>query len=283
MPRSARSIPTAPARCCSSSSTGRAPRSRRRPSVSRRSVASARRWSSPSRGTRPSARCSGRDARRPPARWDASPRPICCRMRWCHAASCRRSCARWLRSVSATTCSSPTCSTPAAATLAGLRAIVGVEHAHDGGAAVDGITPRWTAAPATTDQAAALIALAYDERLAVVPRGGGTALELGHPLTRVDLVVDMRRLDAVLEYQPEDLTVTVQAGCTAGMLAARLASHRQLLPLDPPGWAVCSLGGLAATQATGPLRHRYGAMRDLLLGVRFAQADGVLTWGGAKV
>jgi glycolate oxidase FAD binding subunit len=170
-----------------------------------------------------------------------------------------------------------------AATLAGLRAIVGVEHAHDGGAAVDGITPRWTAAPATTDQAATLIALAYDERLVVVPRGGGTALELGHPLTRVDLVVDMRRLDAVLEYQPEDLTVTVQAGCTAGMLAARLASHRQLLPLDPPGWAVRSLGGLAATQATGPLRHRYGAMRDLLLGVRFAQADGVLTWGGAKV
>src|SRR5207247_5008640 len=85
------------------------------------------------------------------------------------------------------------------------------------------------------------------------------------------------------QYEPEDLTVTVQAGCTAGALAARLAAHRQLLPLDPPGWAGRSLGGLAATQATGPLRQRYGGMRDLLLGVRFAQADGVLTWGGAKV
>src|SRR3989441_732676 len=68
-----------------------------------------------------------------------------------------------------------------------------------------------------------------------------------------------------------------------GALAARLAGRRQILPLDPPGWAARSLGGIAATQASGPLRQRYGTMRDLLLGVRFAQADGVLTWGGAKV
>ncbi|PYM79064.1 MAG: hypothetical protein DME13_27235, partial [Candidatus Rokuibacteriota bacterium] len=80
-----------------------------------------------------------------------------------------------------------------------------------------------------------------------------------------------------------DLTVSVQAGCTAGVLAAHLAGHRQMLPLDPPGWTARSLGGIAATQASGPLRQRYGTMRDLLLGVRFAQADGVLTWGGAKV
>src|SRR2546426_2386490 len=79
------------------------------------------------------------------------------------------------------------------------------------------------------------------------------------------------------------LTVSVQPGCTAGALAARLAGRRQILPLDPPGWAARSLGGIAATQASGPLRQRYGTMRDLLLGVRFAQADGVLTWGGAKV
>ena len=169
------------------------------------------------------------------------------------------------------------------ATLAGLRAIVGAEHVCDGGAAVDGVVPRWSAAPATIEQVAALVALGYDEGLVVIPRGGGTALQLGHPPARVDLVVEMRRLDAVLQYEPEDLTVTVQAGCTAGALAARLAAHRQLLPLDPPGWAGRSLGGLAATQATGPLRQRYGGMRDLLLGVRFAQADGVLTWGGAKV
>ena len=164
-----------------------------------------------------------------------------------------------------------------------LRAIVGAEHRREGGAPVDGVAPRWTAAPAGVEQAAALVALAHEERLAVVPRGSGAALELGHPPGRVDLVVEMRRLDAVLEYSPDDLTVSVQAGCTAGVLAAHLAGHRQTLPLDPPGWTARSLGGIAATQAGGPLRQRYGTMRDLLLGVRFVQADGVLTWGGAKV
>jgi glycolate oxidase FAD binding subunit len=164
-----------------------------------------------------------------------------------------------------------------------LRAIVGAEHVCEGGAAIDGIEPRWTVAPATLEQAAALLGLAYEERLALVPRGSGAALQLGHPLARIDLVLETRRLDAVLEYQPDDLTVTVQAGCSAGALAARLAARHQMLPLDPPGWAVRSLGGIAATQASGPLRQRYGTMRDLLLGVRFAQADGVLTWGGAKV
>jgi glycolate oxidase FAD binding subunit len=164
-----------------------------------------------------------------------------------------------------------------------LRAIVGAEHARAGGEPVDGIAPRWTAAPATLEQAATLVALAHDEGLAVAPRGAGTALELGYPPARVDLALETGRLDAVLEYNPDDLTVTVQAGCTAGALAARLAGHRQILPLDPPGWAERTLGGIAATQASGPLRQRYGTMRDLLLGVRFVQADGAITWGGAKV
>src|SRR5262249_53552862 len=151
----------------------------------------------------------------------------------------------------------------------------------EGGSPVDGMVPRWTAAPATIAEAAALVAFAHDERLAVVPSGGGTALELGHPPARGGLVLDTRRPDAVRADHPEDLTITVQAGCTAGALAAHLAPRRQILPLDPPGWAARTLGGIAATQASGPLRQRYGTVRDLLLGVRFAQADGVLTWGGA--
>ncbi|MEK7386901.1 MAG: FAD-binding protein, partial [candidate division NC10 bacterium] len=53
--------------------------------------------------------------------------------------------------------------------------------------------------------------------------------------------------------------------------------------LDPPAAAARTLGGITATNASGPLRTRYGAMRDFLLGVRFVQADGVATWGGAKV
>ena len=62
----------------------------------------------------------------------------------------------------------------------------------------------------------------------------------------------------MLEYSPDDLTVTVQAGVTAGALAAALAARRQTLPLDPPGWPRRTLGGIAATAASGPLRLRYG-------------------------
>src|SRR5438270_608925 len=80
-----------------------------------------------------------------------------------------------------------------------------------------------------------VIALAQDAGLAVVPRGTGSSLELGHPPSRVDVVLDLADLDRVIEYNPDDLTITVQAGMAAGTLAALLAPHRQWLPIDPPG------------------------------------------------
>jgi glycolate oxidase FAD binding subunit len=165
-----------------------------------------------------------------------------------------------------------------------LVAIAGREAVADGGAdPVDGATPRWVVAPGSVDVLSKVIALAHDERLAVVPRGSGSAMALGHPVARADLVVDLGRMDGILEYNPDDLTVTVAAGTTAGALAERLRPRGQLLPIDPPGAAMRTLGGMVATGASGPLRARYGTARDLLLGVRFVQADGVSTWGGAKV
>ena len=77
--------------------------------------------------------------------------------------------------------------------------------------------------------------------------------------------------------------MTVGAGATLGRLEAPLRARGQFLPLDPPGAATRTIGGVVATNASGPLRVRYGTSRDLLLGVRFVQADGVVTWGGAKV
>jgi glycolate oxidase FAD binding subunit len=169
-----------------------------------------------------------------------------------------------------------------------LRARLGPDGATDdpaarAAAAVDGCQPAWVARPRSLEEAARVLALAHDEGLAVLPRGSGSALGLGAPPARADLVLDLGRLDAILEYSPDDLTVTVQAGVTAGALAATLAARRQTLPVDPPGWGRRTLGGIAATAASGPLRLRYGTVRDLLLGVRFIQADGVSTWGGAKV
>ena len=171
---------------------------------------------------------------------------------------------------------------------AALRDLVGAERVTDApdaceAAAVDGRRPRWVVRAASVEHVADVLTLAWSERLAVVPRGSGSALELGRPPERVDLVLDVRGLDRVLEHNPDDLTVSVQAGVTAGALADRLAGRRQWWPVDPPGWRGRTIGGLAATGAGGPLRVRYGTMRDLLLGVRFVQADGVVTWGGARV
>jgi glycolate oxidase FAD binding subunit len=171
---------------------------------------------------------------------------------------------------------------------AALAAVVGAARLTDdpgrcASAVVDGLVPRWVASPSAPADLSALVALAHDAGLAVAPRGSGSALELGAPASRVDLVIDTRGLDRIVDYNPDDLTVTVEAGVSARALAARLADRRQMLAIDPPGGEGRTIGGLVATNGSGPLRARYGTLRDLVLGVRFVQADGVLTWGGAKV
>src|SRR3989449_8707355 len=120
-------------------------------------------------------------------------------------------------------------------------------------AAVDGQLPRWVVRPASIGQLGRIVALAHDDGLAVVPRGGGSALELGHPPARVDVLVDLSGLDQALEYNPDDLTITGQAGITAGTPATLLAPRRQFLAPGPPGAAPRPLGGDTATDAAGPL------------------------------
>ncbi len=149
--------------------------------------------------------------------------------------------------------------------------------------AVDGLLPRAVARPATVEQVSRVLALCASERLAVSPRGSGSSLALGNPPRRLDLILDVGRLKTVKDYVPEDMVASAEAGLTLGALNHQLRAKRQMLALDPPGGASRTLGGMLATHASGPLRFRYGTGRDLLLGVRFVQADGTVTWGGARV
>src|SRR5262249_56796809 len=87
-------------------------------------------------------------------------------------------------------------------------------------AAIDGICPSWVVRPGSIEQLSRILALAHDAGLAVIPRGSGSALELGSPPARADLVVDLCGLDRVIEHNPADLTVTVQAGVSARAPAA---------------------------------------------------------------
>ena len=95
----------------------------------------------------------------------------------------------------------------------------------------------------------------------------------------VELTTD--GLDRILEHEAGDLTCTVEAGVRLSALDAALARHGQRLSLDPPGDP--TVGALVANNLSGPLRHRFGAPRDLVLGVTLVLADGTIASAGGKV
>jgi len=147
--------------------------------------------------------------------------------------------------------------------------------------AVCGVVPSFVAAPSSTAEASALLRAAAPAGLAVVPRGAGTGLAWGMPPSACDLVVDTRAMDQVLEHAAGDLVVRVQAGATIGQLAVALGSAGQELAVDAP--AEATVGGVVATGTAGPRRFRYGAPRDLLIGMTVVRADGVIAHSGGKV
>jgi glycolate oxidase FAD binding subunit len=96
-----------------------------------------------------------------------------------------------------------------------------------------------------------------------------------------NIVLSSRRLDRVLEHEKDDLTVTVETGIRLSTLNARLAPHRQMLALDPPGDP--TVGEILAGDLFGPRSFRYGRPRDLVLGATLVLADGTIASAGGKV
>jgi glycolate oxidase FAD binding subunit len=146
---------------------------------------------------------------------------------------------------------------------------------------IGGIKPAFVASPASTEQAAGLLRAAAAHDLAVVPRGAGTGLGWGTPPAACDLVVDMSLMDQVQEHAAGDLVARIQAGASIGKVASVLAAAGQQLALDVP--ADATVGGVVATGTAGPRRFRYGAPRDLLIGITVVRADGVVARSGGKV
>jgi glycolate oxidase FAD binding subunit len=137
--------------------------------------------------------------------------------------------------------------------------------------------------PASATEVAAALKRASDARQSVVIRGAGTKDDWGRPAGRIDAVLDMRRLNRILAHEHGDMTATIEAGATLAGLNAALARHGQMLPLDPPFADRATIGGLLATNDSGPLRHRYGTPRDLVIGIQLATTDGVLSKAGGQV
>src|SRR5580693_2683271 len=147
--------------------------------------------------------------------------------------------------------------------------------------AIAGVVPSFVAFPASTQEASALLRAAAAFNLAVVPRGAGTGLGWGPPASACDLVIDLQAMDRVIEHAAGDLVARVQAGATIGHLASVLGAAGQELALDVP--ADATVGGVVATGTAGPRRFRYGAPRDLLIGITAVRADGVVAHSGGKV
>jgi glycolate oxidase FAD binding subunit len=158
-------------------------------------------------------------------------------------------------------------------------------HTHPAGAGdvVAGAQPSLVVEPETEEQVAAVLRYANDAGLAVIPRGGGSQLALGAPPQRADIILSLARMNQIIEHAPHDLTVTAQAGLPLAALQQALGAAQQWLALDPPLAESATLGGLISTNATGARRLRYGGVRDQIIGVRVALADGTIARGGGKV
>jgi glycolate oxidase FAD binding subunit len=183
------------------------------------------------------------------------------------------------------------------AVLRALAAACPAARAADASDAVAGVAPRYAASPASVAEASAVMRVAAEQSLTVVPRGSGSRLDWGAPPRRCDLVVDTLRLDQVIEHAAGDLVARIQAGAGMRRLGEVLAAAGQQLALDaapgdsPAGQKLAgaepastgTVGGTLATGTAGPRRLRYGTPRDLVIGITVVRADGTVASSGGKV
>ncbi len=137
--------------------------------------------------------------------------------------------------------------------------------------------------PGTAAEVAAALKQASDARQSLIIRGAGSKDGYGRTPSRIDVILDMQRLNHIVAHEHGDMTATIEAGASLRHVNVALALHGQTLPLDPPFADRATIGGLLATNDSGPLRHRYGTPRDLVIGVQLATTDGTLAKAGGQV
>ncbi|HLX41419.1 MAG TPA: FAD-binding oxidoreductase, partial [Ktedonobacteraceae bacterium] len=149
--------------------------------------------------------------------------------------------------------------------------------------AVDGFLPLLVVTPDTVEEVALVVALANQHGLTLLARGGGSRMNVGGLPGQIDVLLETSKLTHLLEYEAPDLTCHVEAGLTLAALQAQLALQGQRLALDPPDARQATLGGILASNASGPKRLRYGSARDQVIGLRVVQANGEIARSGGRV
>lgn len=113
--------------------------------------------------------------------------------------------------------------------------------------------------------------------------GANSKRLMAGPLAADSVVISTRKLCKLRQYEPGDLTVSVEAGMPFSELRSLLAQNGQMLALDPPFAAESTIGGIVASNCSGPLRRGFGTVRDLVIGMSFATLDGKLVSSGGMV
>ncbi len=149
--------------------------------------------------------------------------------------------------------------------------------------AVDGTVPSMALAVSSPEAVAEALALCSAADLVVIPWGGGGQMGLGNLPERYDVALDVRGLSQIVQYEPADLTIAVQAGRTLADLERVLAANGQMLPIDAAEPERVTVGGLVATGLGCPRRFGHGSLRDLIIGITVALPDGTLAKGGGIV
>lgn len=147
---------------------------------------------------------------------------------------------------------------------------------------IAGVLPSWVASASSTEEVSAILRAADEHGLSVVPKGSGSKLDWGAAPRSADVLLDVSQLRGVVEHAAGDLVVTAKAGTPLAEVQAAVSEAGQQLPIDQP-LPSATLGGVVATATSGPGRHFFGGVRDLLIGITVVRADGTVTTAGGKV
>jgi glycolate oxidase FAD binding subunit len=137
--------------------------------------------------------------------------------------------------------------------------------------------------PANQGDVVEAVCSAADARQPLYPVGGRTSLDYGGAVPPAGRQLDLTSLARIVDYTPRDMTIVVEAGVRMAELAVALAAERQQLPVDVPRAADATLGGVVATNWSGPRRLGHGTLRDYVIGIHAVDGRGVAFKGGGRV
>lgn len=138
-------------------------------------------------------------------------------------------------------------------------------------------------APRTPEELAGVLASATAQKRTIALNGASSKRLMGGPVETADLAVSTSAMTRVLQYEPRDLTISVESGMRYAVLNSLLEQNRQMIPLDPPFSNTATVGGILASNTSGPRRRLYGTARDLVIGMKFATLEGKLVQSGGMV